>query len=122
LGFARRATTRTKPISRKLTSAPPRPSALEEDCRRAAVVISARTPPADCEALAIDRKAWERHGALALRRVGQGWEIQAARPDGYARPWARSTGLANNSLRRTRPALAQPPDATPTAEDLEPGN
>jgi competence protein ComEC len=96
--------------------------ALEEDCRRAAVVISARTPPADCEALVIDRKSWERHGALALRRAGQGWQIEAARPDGYARPWARSIPAADDPSSRIRPGPVQPRDATPRAEDLDPGN
>jgi competence protein ComEC len=96
--------------------------ALEEDCRRAAVVVSARTAPADCEALLINRKAWERHGALALRRVAQGWEIEAARPDGYARPWARSAAHLDEEAALPRLAPAQPRDATPRPEDLEPGD
>ena len=41
--------------------------AFEEDCRRAAVVVSARDAPAGCAALVIDRRVWRRSGAMALR-------------------------------------------------------
>jgi competence protein ComEC len=57
-----------------------RPEAFEEDCRRAAVVVSARTAPPDCAALVVDRAVWQRGGAIALRHVGGKWEITAARP------------------------------------------
>jgi len=78
--------------------------AFEEDCRRAALVVSVRAAPPGCAALVIDRKVWQRNGAVALRRVGKtsdikasdikasdikAWEITAARPDGTDRPWAR---------------------------------
>src|SRR5262245_46250907 len=48
--------------------------AFAEDCRRAALVLSPREAPPGCAAPVIDRKAWQRNGALALRRVGDGWE------------------------------------------------
>jgi competence protein ComEC len=96
--------------------------AIEEDCRRAALVITARTVPSDCEALVIDRHAWESHGALGLRRAGRGWQIEAARPDGYARPWARSMRAAEEDSARPRATARQPRDATPRREDLEPGD
>jgi competence protein ComEC len=47
--------------------------AFEEDCTRAAVVISAQEAPRACAALMIDR-------ALSLRRAGEGFEISMARP------------------------------------------
>jgi competence protein ComEC len=98
--------------------------AFEEDCRRAAVVISARLAPADCPALVIDRKFWQRHGALALRRSGANWEITAARPDGYDRPWARARRQPEAGSGSARPANnpPQPRDATPTVDELEPGD
>ncbi len=41
--------------------------AFEEDCLRAAVVISARQPPADCSALIIGRRETDAAGAIALK-------------------------------------------------------
>ena len=74
--------------------------AFEEDCRRAAVVVSARDAPAACGALVIDRRVWRRSGAIALRRVGERFEITPTRPDGYDRPWARAVA---SSARQRRP-------------------
>jgi len=42
--------------------------AFEEDCARAAVVLSSRTAPLDCKALFVDRPAWQRNGILCGRR------------------------------------------------------
>jgi competence protein ComEC len=95
------------------------PAALEEDCRRAALVLSPRQGPPQCEAVLIDRGAWRAGGALALRRVGPGFDMTVARPPGYDRPWTRApseTGAAPSSV---RPA---PRDATPRADDLDPGD
>ena len=94
--------------------------AFEEDCRRAAVVLSARRAPPDCAALVIDREALRRNGAVALRRAGQGFDVTVARPAGYDRPWAPATGGSADVLRRS--SLARPRDATPNVEDLEPGD
>ncbi len=44
------------------------PDAFEEDCKRAAVVVTSREAPPDCSALAIDRKTIRANGAMALRR------------------------------------------------------
>ena len=44
--------------------------AFEEDCRRAALVVSNRDAPPGCAALVIDRGVWRRSGAMALRRRG----------------------------------------------------
>jgi competence protein ComEC len=96
--------------------------AFEEDCRRAALVVSAREAPPGCGARVIDRKQRQRNGALALRRVGKTWELTAARPDGHDRPWARAAAPPNEApaaAPSTRPA---PRDATPNMEDLEPGD
>ena len=67
--------------------------AFAEDCRRAAVVVSAR----DGAVRTALRSLIDRHGLAAIRRdgaaprSGQGFEISAARPAGYDRPWARAT-------------------------------
>ena len=84
-------------------------------------MITAKTVPADCAALVIDRETSERYGALAVRRAGEGWHIEAARPDGYARPWARSARQEDGSA-QPRSLPAQPRDATPRPEDIEPGD
>ena len=98
--------------------------AFEEDCRRAVLVLSARDAPPACAALVVDRQVWRRAGAIALRRVGQGFEITAARPAGHDRPWARAVAQPGDTpeAARTTPARPQPRDATPRAEDLEPSD
>jgi competence protein ComEC len=92
--------------------------AVEEDCRRAAMVISTRDIRGDCGALVLDRQALRSSGATAVRRLSDGqFEITTARPRGYNRPWAGAR------LEGSDPALAVPPrDATPKTEDLEPGD
>jgi len=104
--------------------------AFEEDCRRAALVVSARNAPRSCAAEVIDRQVWRRSGAIALRRVGERFEITPTRPDGYDRPWARAVaqggqgGQGDNASEPSRSTSArpQPRDATPREEDLEAGD
>jgi competence protein ComEC len=98
--------------------------AFEEDCRRAAVVVTPRDGPPGCAALLIDRKVWRRTEALALRRVGDRFEMIAARPPGFDRPWARALPQAGENegavgLVSVRPVAR---DATPRVEDMEPGD
>jgi competence protein ComEC len=92
--------------------------AFEEDCLRAAVVISTRQPPADCPALVIGRRETERAGAIALRITETSFEITPARPPSYDRPWApmivAPTPTAESSV--------QSGDQTPAIEDLTPGD
>jgi competence protein ComEC len=96
------------------------PDAFEEDCRRAAVVVTSRELARECKALAIDRKVSRGNGAMALRRNGEGFEITAARPAGQDRPWARARATPEDAP--TPVARPQPRDATPRAEDLEAGD
>jgi competence protein ComEC len=94
--------------------------AFEEDCRRAALVVSQRTAP-DCAARVIDRTIWPRSGATALYRTAKGWETIVAHPAGYDRPWARpprTPADAATPATAARPAPV-PRDATPPA-DLAP--
>ncbi len=97
--------------------------AFQEDCRRAAVVVSTRDAPPDCDAVVIDRQVSGRFGAMSLRRVGERFEITTARPAGYDRPWARSAvQAAGSNEAATASSRRQPSDATPRADDLEAGD
>ncbi len=91
--------------------------AFAEDCTRAAVVVSPREAPAACKAVLIDRKSWRANGAVALRWTGDRFELRAARPPDYQRPWAHPPETAASAPAPLRPAT---PDATPKVQDLEP--
>jgi competence protein ComEC len=95
--------------------------AFEEDCRRAAVVASARDAPGQCEALVIDRNVLRRTGAVALRRTSDGFAMSAVRPQGHDRPWAQARASAAG-IDAASAARTSPRDATPRPEDLEPGD
>src|SRR5262249_48705549 len=110
------------------------PVALEEDCRRAALVIATRgDPPADCKAVVISRALWRQHGALALRlqtvehgaELGEKFVIDAARPRNFDRPWGRARvvhGVVPPTIGQARGegATVHPSrDATPRQEDIE---
>jgi competence protein ComEC len=91
--------------------------AFQEDCRRAVLVVSARDAPFECAAVMVDRQIWRRLGAMSLRRVGGGFEVTAARPAGYDRPWTRAAAQAPPVTESM-----QQRDATPRADDLEAGD
>jgi competence protein ComEC len=95
---------------------------FEEDCRRAVLVASARDAPPGCAPLVIDRQVRQRTGALALWRVGKNWEVVAARPDGYDRPWSPARPQANDSAAISGTPRSPTRDATPSPDDLEPGD
>jgi competence protein ComEC len=95
------------------------PEAFAEDCRRAALVVSARTAPPECPTMAIDRAMRLRSGALALRRNGAGWEITPARPDRYDRPWARTRTTASAAEHTAASPKPTARDAAPKPADLE---
>jgi competence protein ComEC len=96
--------------------------AFEEDCRRAALVVSASDAPPGCAAAVVDRATWRRYGAMALRRVGDRFEITSARPAGHERPWTRATPPAGEAPEAGRSPTAQVRDATPRPDDLEAGD
>jgi competence protein ComEC len=89
------------------------PAAFEEDCGRAAIVLTARTAPPFCRATVIDRTVWRQTGALALRRTANGFEREAARPAAELRPWARLRERGGNSTPAPVAPAANPPDAAP---------
>jgi competence protein ComEC len=96
------------------------PDAFEEDCRRAAVILTTRDAPPDCAAQVIGHAVWRDRGALALRSTGSGFAIESARPPNFDRPWApaRQRATEANAV-TTSPSHATPRDATPKPEDIE---
>jgi competence protein ComEC len=102
------------------------PDAVEEDCRRAVLVVTAKDAPPDCSAFVVGRALWRTRGALALRRNGgDGFIIESARPENFDRPWAprpvRASAGANSEHEASSPAAHAPPrDATPKTGDLQP--
>ncbi len=98
------------------------PDALEDDCRRAAVIVTTGERPAGCAALTIERNLTRQAGALALRWNGSLFEIARAHKAGHDRPWMPRPAQSIQDAGQTptsRPALR---DATPRVEDIEPGD
>ena len=96
------------------------PDAFEEDCARAAVVVTTREWPDKCKATVIDRRLSRGGGAVTLRQTGEKFELTAARPAGQARPWAHGSAVLEETARpATRPSVG---DATPRPADLEAGD
>jgi competence protein ComEC len=96
--------------------------AFEDDCRRAAVVVTPNNGRSKCAALTSDRQSRRQTGAVTLQRVGDGVVATPTRPPGYDRPWARavpSVAQTEPVTQRGQPATR---DATPRVEDLEPGD
>jgi hypothetical protein len=68
----------------------------------------------------IDRPVWRTHGTIALNWTGGRFEESAVRPPGYDRPWARA--MHNPATMKSSPARPLLRNATPRAQDLEPGD
>jgi len=88
--------------------------AFDEDCTRAAVVVSPRVAQRPCRATLVDRPVWQARGAIALRWTGDRFERTEARPAGFDRPWAPAP--------QVRASNAAAPDATPRLQDLDAGD
>jgi competence protein ComEC len=96
--------------------------AFEDDCRRAAVVVTPGNGPASCAAISSDRQSRIRTGAVTLRQAADAFAVTPTRPQGYDRPWSPAMPSAVNAdgvVQAARPAAS---DATPRAKDLEPGD
>ncbi len=61
---------------------------FEEDCARAAVLVSALTAPADCEAAVFDERRLALTGAVGLVWDGARFVVSADRPALEDRPWS----------------------------------
>jgi competence protein ComEC len=99
-----------------------RPEALADDCERAALIVATRPAPRDCSASVIDTERLRRHGALMLRRIRDGYAIEAVRPGGIDRPWSPAVPGDGESEPILRvPAAAPRPavDATPSEVDVQ---
>jgi competence protein ComEC len=102
------------------------PSALDEDCRRVALLVATRgDPPQGCKAAVIGRALWRQRGALAVRRQGADFVIQSARTKNFDRPWSPArvaraavpTGTGEAGAEGAMPRVLR--DATPRQEDIE---
>jgi competence protein ComEC len=93
-----------------------RPDALDDDCDRAALVVTARQTPPGCGSTVIDREHLRRQGAMALRRTRGGFVVDAVRPNGVNRPW--SPAAAGDT--ETEPTALAPRSAVPRAVDATP--
>jgi competence protein ComEC len=93
--------------------------ALDDDCRRAAVVATARVAPSGCAALIVDRPLSQAAGAVALYRDGASFIVTRSRPAGHDRPWARAATGGAETASAARPVGR---DATPRTEDREAGD
>jgi competence protein ComEC len=97
------------------------PDAFEEDCGRAALVVTARRAPPRCAATIVDRNLLHAGGAVSFTRDGERWTMTAASPTGQDRPWARATAASGGMQSRSAQGR-QIGDATPRPENLEPGD
>lgn len=96
--------------------------ALTDDCARAALLVTKRQVPTACAAKVIDLERLRRQGAIALRRTGSGFVVEAVKPKGFDRPWAPATagdGEAESATLTVRPSASQAVDATPSEADLQ---
>ncbi len=99
-----------------------RAEALADDCERAALVVTARPPPAGCAASTIGIERLRRHGALALRRSRDGFVIDVVKPSGIDRPWSPAVAgdsEAETTIPAPRAGAPRAVDATPSEADVQ---
>lgn len=98
-----------------------KPEALADDCESASLVVTARPAPPSCPPPAIDRERLRRQGAMALRRSGAGFAVDAIRPKGVDRPWSPAAAgeTETEAILSPRPAAPRAVDATPSEADLQ---
>lgn len=99
-----------------------RPDALADDCARAALVVTARQPPAACAASVIGVERLRRQGALALRASRGGFAVAAVKPGAIDRPWSPAIageGEADRAVLAPRVSAPLAVDATPAETDLQ---
>lgn len=95
--------------------------ALNDDCSRAALVVTSRPAPPDCGAMVVDRPRLARQGALALTQRGDGFAIAAVKARGANRPWSPAAAGDGDFEQTLMPRSAAPraKDATPSEADLQ---
>lgn len=84
---------------------------FEEDCRRAAILVSRhRAPPGCAASVVLDRNHLAGHGATTLRITPSGFLMETVRRPGPGRPWMQPPQIAR-----------RPPEAGSAAGWVEPG-
>jgi competence protein ComEC len=97
--------------------------AFDEDCRRAALVVTRLVAPPACRetAAVIDQTVLAATGALTLRREGAAFAADAARDPSGVRPWSRAATFGQPPQDALRlifaPQPADQPATTPQAVD-----
>jgi competence protein ComEC len=97
-----------------------RPEALEDDCERAALVVTAKQPPPTCLSPLMSEDRLRSQGAIALRRTRNGFVVDAVKPKGIDRPWSPAVGgTAEAEPNLVRPTAGRAVDATPSEADVQ---
>ena len=99
-----------------------KPDALDDDCERAALLVTARRAPPGCGPTVINLERLRSQGAMALRRTEGGFAVDAVRPKGVDRPWspaAAADAETQPSASAPRSAAPRAVDATPAETDLQ---
>jgi len=93
-------------------------AAFEEDCRRAAIVITRLDAPASCGApVVLDRHALGERGATAIRLTSDAAEIQSVKRGKEIRPWATmAKAMSLPAQEKPRPARPVPEQDLPEDE------
>jgi competence protein ComEC len=97
-----------------------RADAFADDCEKAALIVTARQPPPACKAKIVDQARLQQSGSLALYSRNGAFAVEAVRPVGINRPWARNALTADGvgEIIEIRPSSSRPVDATPSVESL----
>jgi competence protein ComEC len=98
-----------------------RPDALNDDCERAALLVTARQAPPSCPAPVMSGDRLRRQGAMALRRSRDGFAVDAVKPRGVDRPWSPAPAGDTDIETSLAPRATTPRavDATPAEADLQ---
>jgi competence protein ComEC len=99
-----------------------RGDAFADDCNKATAIVTARQPPAVCAARVFTHERLRETGSLALYRNGSDFIVDAVKPAGSNRPWARNayTGGDGADASATSASPSRPADATLPADSLAP--
>ncbi|WP_126399133.1 ComEC/Rec2 family competence protein [Blastochloris tepida] len=91
-------------------------AALEEDCAKAALVVTRHATPMPCAAMRIDPARRAANGALAITRAGDGWRIEPARDATRTRPWMVQAAPEPSAKPSQRDTASEPPPDEETAD------
>ncbi len=96
--------------------------AFDEDCRRAAFIISPLAAPPTCKPpVLFDRSFFAAYGAAAVRITPSGHEIVTTRRSNEPRPWLQRAEPGSGGARPPdSPSRQDPTPAAPDAEPVEP--